>query len=262
MRLSEQQAAAFDGDGYVVVPDLFDGEEVAVMKAAAAETYAQKRVEIQCEKDGTTPRTAFAAHQYNEIFAKVAAHPRIIEPATQLLGGAVYIHQFKVNAKAAFAGDVWQWHQDYGTWRRDDDMPDALGMNLAIFLDEVTHINGPLMLIPGSHTEDVLEAEHDVSTTSYPLWTLGEDTVRRLADTYGIVAPVGLAGTGLFFHCNLVHGSNANMTPWGRIIVYISVNRVDNAIRRFKRPEYIAHRDFNPIQPLSNDCLKAKVAAE
>ena len=52
------------------------------------------------------------------------------------------------------------------------------------------------------------------------------------------------------------------MTPWGRIIVYISINRVDNAIRRFKRPEYIAHRDFDPIHPLSDDCLKAKVAAE
>ena len=31
------------------------------------------------------------------------------------------------------------------------------------------------MLIPGSHTEDVLEAGHDISTTSYPLWTLNED---------------------------------------------------------------------------------------
>ena len=132
MRLSEQQAAAFDRDGYLVVPDLFDGEEVALMMAAAAEIYAQDRVEIQREKDGSTPRTAFAAHQYNETFAKVAAHPRIIEPAMQLLGGEAYIHQFKVNAKAAFSGDVWQWHQDYGTWRRDDDMPDAMGMNVAV----------------------------------------------------------------------------------------------------------------------------------
>ena len=59
-----------------------------------------------------------------------------------------------------------------------------------------------------------------------------------------------------------MHGSNANMTPWGRVIVYISINRVDNAIRRFERPEYIAHRDFTPVKPLSDGCLKAKRAAE
>ena len=47
MRLSEHQAPAFDRDGYLVVPDLFDGEEVAVMKVAATEIYAQDRVEIK-----------------------------------------------------------------------------------------------------------------------------------------------------------------------------------------------------------------------
>jgi ectoine hydroxylase len=262
MRLTDDQMKAFDSDGYLVMPDLFDADEVARMKQAAAEIYAEDRVEIQREKDGTTPRTAFAAHHYNDTFARVGAHPRLIEPAMQLLGGPVYIHQFKVNAKAAFSGDVWQWHQDYGTWKRDDDMPEARGMNLAIFLDEVTHINGPLMFIPGSHKKGVLKAGHDITTTSYPLWTLDEPTIRELADANGIVAPVGKPGTGLFFHGNLVHGSTANLTPWNRIIVYVSANRCDNAIRQFKRPEYIAHRDFTPVEPLADDCLKAQAAAE
>jgi ectoine hydroxylase len=30
---------------------------------------------------------------------------------------------------------------------------------------------------------------------------------------------------------------------------------VSNHIRRFKRPGYIAHRDFSPIQCLPDDCL-------
>jgi ectoine hydroxylase len=30
---------------------------------------------------------------------------------------------------------------------------------------------------------------------------------------------------------------------------------VSNHIRRFKRPGYIAHRDFTPIQCLPDDCL-------
>ena len=66
------------------------------------------------------------------------------------------MHQYKVNAKAAFDGEVWQWHQDYGTWARDDGMPEPRAMNIAVFLDEVSAINGPLMFIPGSHREGVL----------------------------------------------------------------------------------------------------------
>ena len=49
-------------------------------------------------------------------------------------------------------------------------------MNVAIFLDEVNEFNGPLMFIPGSHKLGVIDAEHDVTTTSYPLWTIDHDT--------------------------------------------------------------------------------------
>src|SRR5664280_1699171 len=72
----------------------------------------------------------------------------------------------------AFEGDVWQWHQDYGTWQRDDGMPQPRAMNIAVFLDEVMPINGPLLLIPKSHKQGVFAAGHDKLTTSYPLWTL------------------------------------------------------------------------------------------
>ena len=62
------------------------------------------------------------------------------------------MHQFKINAKAAFDGEVWQWHQDYGTWARDDGMPEPRAMNISVFLDEVMPINGPLMLVPAQPT--------------------------------------------------------------------------------------------------------------
>ncbi len=69
----------------------------------------------------------------------------------QILDEEVYMHQFKINAKAAFDGAVWQWHQDFGTWSRDDLMPEARAMNIALFIDPVTAANGPLIFIPGSH---------------------------------------------------------------------------------------------------------------
>lgn len=189
-------------------------------------------------------------------------HPRILEPAEQMLDGQVYVHQFKLNAKAAFNGDVWQWHQDYGTWKRDDDMPEPRAMNLAVYLDDVTEFNGPLYLIPKSHRHGVLDAGHDTKTTSYPLWTLDEQLIRDMVTEGGIVAPKGPAGTGFFFHGCLVHASPPNISPWDRLIVYVSYCNVENHIRRFKRPEWIAHRDFTPLVAETDDCLLAQAAAE
>ncbi len=254
MRLSETEVKQFQESGYLFLSGRFSPWEAALLKREAERLYALDREEVWREESGA-PRTAFAAHTYSEPFRCLGAHPRLIEPVMQLLDGRVYMHQFKVNAKAAFDGEVWQWHQDYGTWCRDDLMPEPRAMNIAVFLDEVTTVNGPLMLIPGSHTGGVLEAGHDLETTSYPLWTLDRETVTRLADAGGIVAPTGAAGSVLMFHCNLVHASPPNISPWGRTIVYLSLCEVENHIRQLKRPEWIAHRDFTPIEPLADDCL-------
>ena len=116
-------------------------------------------------------------------------------------------------------------------------------------------INGPLMLVPKSQTAGDLKASHDVSTTSYPLWTLDEETVTRLVKQGGIVAPTGKPGGMLMFHGNLVHGSSGNITPYPRKIVYLTLCAVSNHITKFTRPEWIAHRDFTPIQTVPDDAL-------
>ncbi len=260
MKLSAEQLNAFDEQGYVFFPNCFSEEEIALLRAEADSILKLDRQEVWREKAGA-PRTAFAAHTFSPVFGLLARHPHLVEPLRQLFGEDVYVHQFKLNAKAAFEGDVWQWHQDYGTWQRDDGMPEARAMNIAVFLDEVMPINGPLLLIPKSHKQGVFDAGHDLKTTSYPLWTLDKDTVTRLAheaegdNGVGIVAPTGKPGSVLMFHGNLVHASPPNITPYPRKIVYLTLCAVSNHITKFTRPEFIAHRDFTPIQPADDDAL-------
>jgi ectoine hydroxylase len=256
MRLTPQQTEAFERDGYLFFPRHFAPEEIAVLVDEVPALYAQRRPENVREKGSDAVRTNFAAHLYSYPFAKLARHPRMVKPVMQLFDEAVYMHQFKINGKAAFDGDVWQWHQDYGTWKNDDEMPGPRAMNVAIFLDEVNEFNGPLMFIPGSHKLGVLAAQHDTATTSYPLWTINHDTITQLAGRGGIVAPKGPAGSMILFHSCLVHASTSNLSPWRRTSVYLSLCAVSNHIRRFKRPEYIAHRDFTPLQCLPDDCLR------
>jgi ectoine hydroxylase len=254
MRLNNAQIRQFHEEGWLFLPETFAPEEVAVLRTEAEGIYAADRPEIWREKSGA-PRTAFAAHTYNEAFRLLGAHPRLIEPIEQIFGEQLYMHQFKINAKAAFTGDVWQWHQDFGTWHRDDGMPEPRAMNIAVFLDEVMPINGPLMLIPRSEKHGTLDAGHDLTTTSYPLWTLDEEVVTKLVAEGGIVAPTGKPGGVLMFHGNLVHGSAPNITPFPRKIVYLTLNACSNYIRTPTRPEWIAHRDFTPIRPVADDAL-------
>lgn len=260
MNLTPDQLAQFDRDGYLFFPGHFTPEETQNLTDAVPELYARREDYNVREKGKDAVRTNFAAHMYSEPFAKLARHPRMIEPVESLLGEKLYMHQFKINGKMAFEGDVWQWHQDYGTWLNDDHMPTERAMNIAIFLDDVTEHNGPLMFIPGSHKKGVVEAKHDLTTTSYPLWTVDNNLIRQLVQRAGgkkggIVSPKGPAGSMILFHSCLVHASGSNLSPFDRVSVYLSLCAVSNHIRRHKRPEYIAHRDFTPIDCLPDDCL-------
>jgi ectoine hydroxylase len=254
MTLTPEQLKQFKDEGYLFLPGCFSEDEVAVLRDEAEAIYATNREEVWREKTGA-PRTAFAAHTYNEAFRLLGSHPRLIRPVEQVFGEQLYMHQYKINAKAAFEGDVWQWHQDYGTWARDDGMPEPRAMNIAVFMDEVMPINGPFMIVPKSHMHGVLSAGHDLETTSYPLWTLDNDTVTRLVDQGGIIAPTGKPGSVLMFHGNLVHASAPNITPYPRRIVYLTLCAVSNYIRTPTRPEWIAHQDFRPIEPVADSAL-------
>lgn len=261
MRLTKEQLEQFDRDGYLFFPGLFTPEETRTLNEAVPALYARREAFNVREKDSDAVRTNFAAHLYSDPFARLARHPRMVEPVVDLFGEDVYMHQFKINGKMAFEGDVWQWHQDYGTWLNDDMMPTERAMNVAIFLDDVNEFNGPLMFIPGSHRKGVVEAKHDLTTTSYPLWTVDNALIAKLVERAGgkeggIVSPKGPAGSMILFHSCLVHASSSNLSPWNRVSVYLSLCAVSNHIRRFKRPEYIAHRDFTPIRCLPDDCLK------
>ena len=260
MKLTAEQKAQFERDGYLFFPGLFTPDETRTLTDAVPELYARQEEYNVREKGTQSVRTNFAAHMYSAPFARLGRHPRMIEPVEDLLGEKLYMHQFKINGKMAFEGDVWQWHQDYGTWKNDDLMPTERAMNIAIFLDEVNEFNGPLMFIPGSHKKGVIDAKHDLTTTSYPLWTVDNKLITQLVNRAGgskggIVSPKGPAGSMILFHSCLVHASTSNLSPFNRVAVYLSLCAVSNHIRRHKRPEYIAHRDFTPIECLPDDCL-------
>ena len=255
MNLTDKQLEDFRESGFVVIPSVFSREEVALMQGELPRLFAEDRAENYREKQSHEVRSAFALHLRSDIYRRLVQHPRLIGPALQLSNEDVYIMQTKVNVKAAFSGEVWQWHQDFSTHKEEDGVPRPDALNIHVFIDEVNEFNGPLTFIPGSHHHGPLNSALDTETTSYPLWTLDQDTITKLIEDGGIVSAKGPPGSLLIFGDTLVHGSSINMSPWRRTIFSLITNPISNAQTTNKRPEWIHHQDTSPIKCLDDNCL-------
>lgn len=260
MKLSQQLLQEFDDNGFLVIPDLFSAEEVAEIRRGMERVFGQESPANVREKKSGVVRTAMGLHLRDEIFARLVRHPRLVEAAQQIAGENLYVQQVKINVKAAFEGEQWQWHQDFSTHHHDDGVAEPLALNLHIFLDDVTDFNGPLYFFKGSHKFGSVATRHDTESTSYALWVVEQDKVAEIAETCPLVAATGKAGTALIFGDCLLHGSPPNMSPWNRSIFSLILNPVDNAYTKVTRQDHHHHRDLTPVRPLSDDCLAEPVA--
>jgi len=279
MLLTEEQLKNYEEGGFVFLPEYFALREIEIMKSQLPAIFAEDSPRRVVEKNGNIVRSVYGSHTSNEVFGRLSRHPRIIEPAEQILGSQVYVYQFKINAKAAFGGDVWEWHQDYVFWRKEDGMPAPRVTSVAVYLDEVNEYNGPVFLIPGSHKNGVINVDaRDLDTSKengppdYKIrknwisnltadlkYSLDKETVAELISIHGITAPKGPPGSVLFFHGNMIHGSPNNMSPFDRVVVIITLNSVDNipipVSDKERRPEFLSARNVNPVASLSDDAL-------
>lgn len=119
-------------------------------------------------------RSVLGSPLTSDIFNALSRHPRVLEPARNILGGDLHVYQFKINCKAGLSGDVWEWHQDFIFWQKEDGMPASRVINVSVFLDDVTEFNGPLLVLPGSHKHGLLDVPaSDSIPTNYendPSW--------------------------------------------------------------------------------------------
>ena len=259
MKLTDSQINEFDQRGYLFFPNLLDQEEVTALQNVVPEILNRPGPEVVREKDDpAVARLAFGAHVYSEPFARLVTLPRLLEPVTQLLRDEVYLHQSRMNPKPGFGGGGgWDWHQDYPPWYLIDGMPEPKCIMAAVFIDDCTPVTSPLLVVPGSQQHGLLDSKlhEDAKDRGYALHHLGPEAVAELANDGGIEPVIGPAGSVALVHCNVVHGSANNVSPWRRAIMYLNYNAVSNACNKEERPWYQNNRDFTPLQASRDDCL-------
>ena len=229
MELNSLQIEEFDEQGFLFFPDLFECHEIDLLKNHLKELYSRTGPEVVFERDGIGIRLVYGTHQYCEPFGRLTVLPRLLTPVQQLLRSKVYIHQSRLNPKNGFSGGAWNWHQDFGTWKREDGMPEPQCVMTAILLDESGPANSPLLLIPGSHKIGMSEeVKPEKGAKGYTVMEIDESLIQSLTERHGIEAIMGKPGGVAFIHCNLVHGSAPNISPLSRAILYLNYNSIKN----------------------------------
>ncbi|NBU45612.1 MAG: hypothetical protein EBS37_16320 [Betaproteobacteria bacterium] len=257
--LDQKLVDEYSSKGYITVKGLFNAKEVEVLNQATLAVTQMDGPQVMRERNGL-PHVIYGMHLMDKRLAALTRHPRLVAVAEQLLKKKIYVHQSRVNAKQT-GGAIVNWHQDFGTYHRVDGVPRPDGIMIAIFLNDVHDYNAPLMAVPGSHVEGVVsqastltEAEDRDRAAKYR-YDITMEKMSELIDKYGLEHILGPAGSVVFMNMQVVHGSTVNITPLRRVILYLNVCTVDNQGTAFARPEYLAARDFNPIEPLAADCL-------
>jgi len=274
--LSREQAEHFDRHGYLVLDDLFSDEEIGFLQRETGKLLADPDAlaaeTVITERGSREIRSIFEIHAQSPVLARLAADDRLAGVARFLLGDEVYIHQSRLNYKPGFKGKEFYWHSDFETWHVEDGMPRMRALSMSVLLAENTPHNGPLMLIPGSHRTFLTcvgETPQDHYLMSLKKQEYGvpdEDSLAELAHRHGIVAPVGKPGAVVIFDCNVMHGSNGNITPFPRANAFLVYNAVSNRLQApygvdKPRPAFVAARGEPEALVLQSGPLMAEALA-
>jgi ectoine hydroxylase len=261
--LTDKQWAFYQRDGYLFLPDFLAPQEVRVLARATEELRARlgehDAPEIVREPSSRAVRSVFAAHRLSAELDALTRNPQLLAIVEAVLGSRTYVHQSRVNYKPGFEGKEFYWHSDFETWHVEDGMPSMRALSCSVSLTENNAFNGAVMVVPGSHKHYLTcpgltpEGHYQQSLVRQEYGVPTHAQLTTLIDRYGIASPLGGPGSLLLFDCNLMHGSNSNISPYPRNNVFVVFNSVQNRLQAPycglpARPEHIASREHTEVR--------------
>lgn len=225
--LTKEQKEFYEENGYLMVEDVVDPEQLAKLQAITAEmieesrsvTESDARYDLDKGHSAENPRLTRIKlpHKQNPYYWEILTKSRVTEVLNDLLGPDTIINTSKLNTKAPGGGAAVEWHQDWAFYPHTNDDLLAFGLMLA----DVDEANGPLMVIPGSHRGPVLS--HHVNGV-FAGAVSPEDPDFDMSKA---VTLTGKAGSMTVHHVRLLHGSAPNMSDRNRLILFYELARAD-----------------------------------
>ncbi|MEX6686484.1 phytanoyl-CoA dioxygenase family protein [Danxiaibacter flavus] len=223
--LSNDEVQTFHNDGYVIVRNLFSAEEINKLYSLATGDDVVKNNAFDLnDQTGKKTKLTLWFKPGNDLYSLLIRSERMVYSAAKLLDSEAPVCHFhtKLMQKEPKVGGAWEWHQDYGYWYKNQFLfPDQL-ISIMVALTEANKENGCLQVIKGSHK--LGRVNHGFAGEQ-----VGADMVmvNHCLDTMEHVYVELQPGDALFFHSNLLHRSEANLSDrprWSLISCYNSLS--------------------------------------
>ena len=225
-QISTTDVAQFQQDGYLIVKNFFSSQEIQKLYSiATTDAVVKDNATNVTDSSGKNSKLTLWFTPGEDVYSMMLRSQRMVDAATKLLDSDSPVCHFhtKLMQKEPKVGGAWEWHQDYGYWYKNQFLfPDQL-VSIMIALTHANKKNGCLQVIKGSHKMG--RVNHGFSGEQ-----VGADMVMvnhalsRLEHVYVELEP----GDALFFHSNLLHRSEANLSDFPRWSIISCYNSLSN----------------------------------
>lgn len=223
--ISDQEVKDFHRDGYSIVPQFFSKEEIEKLYGVAIDDSVMRENALDLnDQTGKKTKLTLWFNPGDDVYSLVLRSERMVHSVARLLDSDAPVCHFhtKLMQKEPRVGGAWEWHQDYGYWYKNQFLfPDQL-VSVMIALTEANKANGCLQVIRGSHK--LGRVNHGFAGEQVGAdMTMVNHALLSLEHVYVELNP----GDALFFHSNILHRSEANLSDrprWSLISCYNSLS--------------------------------------
>jgi len=224
--LNQEQIKQYAEDGYLIIKGFLNAEEVERLYSIATEDKIMSNNAINVnDSTGKSSKLSLWYKPGDDVYGLLTRSESLVNSVNKLLDGNADVCHFhsKLMQKEPKVGGAWEWHQDYGYWYKNEFLlPDQM-MSVMVAVTQANKENGCLQVIKGSHKMGRIEhgfAGEQVGAS--------QRYVDLALQTMDLVYVEIEAGDVLFFHSNLLHRSEANLSDKPRWSMISCYNRKSN----------------------------------
>jgi len=224
--LNQEQIKQYVEEGYLIIKGFLNAEEVERLYTIAIEDKIMSNNAINVnDSTGKSSKLSLWYKPGDDVYGLLTRSENLVNSVDKLLEGNAAVCHFhsKLMQKEPRIGGAWEWHQDYGYWYKNEFLlPDQM-MSVMVAVTHANKENGCLQVIKGSHKMGRIEhgfAGEQVGAS--------QRYVDLALQTMDLVYVEIQAGDVLFFHSNLLHRSEANLSDKPRWSMISCYNRKSN----------------------------------
>ncbi|GAB3892201.1 phytanoyl-CoA dioxygenase family protein [Larkinella knui] len=225
--LTPDQIRQYNQDGYLIVTGFLNADEVAKLYHVAIEDRAISKHAINInDSSGKRSKLSLWYKPGDDVYGLLTRSKQLVDSVDSLLdnrGSPVCHFHSKLMQKEPRVGGAWEWHQDYGYWYKNEFLlPDQM-MSVMVAITDANQENGCLQVIKGSHKMG--RVEHGFAGEQVGASQRYVDLALETMDRVFVELK---AGDVLFFHSNILHRSEANLSDKPRWSMISCYNRQSN----------------------------------